>query len=599
MLARFRTSPLAFLLLFLFSVVAQPLFGQRSGRVGEITAADVFPGSTAIYAEIENPAGVLEQLKTHSVVDFIKKQKEYEQYLATPEMAGVMIGLKLLETQLGEPIERALAVNMGRGVFFGFDTKTKGVALLFRSSDEAKLKKMARSVLNLIDAGAKDGNNAGFQRKDYRDAKVAKFDEILVARYKDWLLVTNKKELAKEVVDNLHDGTRTSLASQNWFVEASRQKSESDRDAWAAVDLKTIRMAGVARELFTGKTDNPGIELVVGGVLDALKNAPVATAEVSIGERLEVSVMTPFDHEWANSAREFFYGSEMTGRAPAPLRPKKMIASLTTHRDLGEWWLAKEDLFDENVIAQLAQADSQFSTIFSGLDFGEQVLGSLEPEMQIVVAENTFEPNYQPDIKLPAFAMVSRLKDVDNIQRRFKIAFQSVIGFANINLGMQGQPQLDLETEKMGEARVSSATYMFDGETAEGLLLFNFGPTIAFQGSYFIVSSNRHLAVELAELAAKRERGGENGDAHEKRGDANTRIVVDGVALQRILADNREPLIANNMLEEGNSRADAEQAIGTVLRIAELVKSIELDFTVGDDQMKFDFGVEVVGAGGE
>lgn len=564
----------------LFGLVCQTSVAQQAQ-----SAADILPGSTAIYVEVTNPADLIEKARNHPISTFVQEQKAFKDALASPQAAAGLLGIGVLESQIGESLLDSLKTNLQRGLYFAVDAETQGVAILFRSQDEAKLKKLASAVIKM----ASQANGGAIERKDYRDAKAAEIDGNLVARYKDWFLITNNQKLAKTIADNMHDGSKTPLSSQNWFVQAQKERGEGAADAWAAVDLKTIRMAGIASELFTGKTDNPGVELVMGGVLDALKNSPVAVAELNLDRKLALSVKTPFQNDWANSARTFFFGDNLSGAAPTPFKPDNMIASLISYRDVGGWWLSKEDLFEENVIAQLAQADSQISTIFSGLDFGEEVLGSFEPGVQIVVAENKFQEEYQPDVKLPAFAMVSKLKDIDNMQRRFKIAFQSVIGFANINLGMQGQPQLDLETENIGNSKISSAQYMFDKQSGDGLLLYNFAPTIAIHEPYFIMSSNRELAVELAELAAKRVADGET----DKTNATNTHLKIDAAALRQLLELNREPLIANNMIEEGNTRAKAEEAMELIFTASRLIREIDLVFNVKSDQMSLDLEIDI------
>ncbi len=206
---------------------------------------------------------------------------------------------------------------------------------------------------------------------------------------------------------------------------------------------------------------------------------------------------------------------------------------------------------------------------------------ALEPGVQVVIAENNFDEEHVPDIRLPGFALVGKLKDADQVQRRLKIAFQSVIGFANINLGMQGQPQLDLETEKVGETKVSSASYVFDDDVEDGLLLFNFNPTVAFRGDHIVIASSRPLAVELAHMTAELAENCES----------NTLLHVDGEKLHRILESNREPLIAQNMLEKGHDRKTAENEIESLLAIVELFKESELDFRVEADEMKLNLKV--------
>ncbi len=322
--------------------------------------------------------------------------------------------------------------------------------------------------------------------------------------------------------------------------------------------------------------------------MDALKNAPVAVGHLNLDQDLDLSLALPFDTQWATDARRFFFGSEFGGIAPQPLLPKNTIASLVSYRDVADWWLSKEDLFDEGVIARLAQADSQLSTIFSGMDFGEDVLGALQPGVQIVVTENTFDEKYVPDIKLPAFALIGKLKDPVKIQRRLKIAFQSVIGFANLGLGQQGQPQLDLETLTSGTAKLSTAQYFYEDDTEEGLILFNFSPTIAFQDDYFIAASNRELAVELTRVAA-----GQQETQATDVSRSNTRFNLDALQLAKILKDNREPLIANNMLEEGHTRKQAEEQIDILLQIVDLFQDATFDFQVKPDQMRLDLQLRV------
>ena len=72
----------------------------------------------------------------------------------------------------------------------------------------------------------------------------------------------------------------------------------------------------------------------------------------------------------------------------------------------------------------------------------------------------------------------------------------------------------------------------------------------AFVGDRFILASARPLALELRRAGPAMKR--------RPRG-ANTHLLVDGKVGLAALTDNREPLIAQNMLEQGHDRAAAEQ----------------------------------------
>ena len=145
-----------------------------------------------------------------------------------------------------------------------------------------------------------------------------------------------------------------------------------------------------------------------------------------------------------------------------------------------------------------------------------------------------------------------------------------------------------METEKINDASVFAAQYFYEDGVEDGLMLFNFSPTIAFQGPYLIVSSTRELAVELANVAAE--------ETEQSASLPNTRLSVDAKELARILNDNLQPMVAANMLEKGNTRQQAENEVAIMLSIVKMFKNVQLDFEVKPDQMQLDLRVETNGA---
>ncbi len=224
------------------------------------STATYFPDTTAIYLEIDHPDQLIDKVSSHPFVQSVGEIKQVQQALRSPQFAMAMLAMGLIESQIEEPLLDAIKTCSSQGLSIGVDTKTNGVAIVFKSSDEAKLKRLAGTVLNVVASGAKrDGNDVPFKKQDYRDAVAAKFDGLIVARYQSWFVVSSKPELAKVIVDNLIDGTENSLAQLDWYQQAERDNEE--QDAWVAIDLEAVRSAGLAKELFQGRTDNPGAEL--------------------------------------------------------------------------------------------------------------------------------------------------------------------------------------------------------------------------------------------------------------------------------------------------------------------------------------------------
>ncbi|MFV1968509.1 MAG: hypothetical protein ACC628_24060, partial [Pirellulaceae bacterium] len=296
--------------------------------------------------------------------------------------------------------------------------------------------------------------------------------------------------------------------------------------------------------------------------------------------RLEIAA--PHDAAWVSEPRQYYFGPGGTGTAPPLLSAKNRVFALSTYRDMAAMWLQAGDLMDEKANEGISKADSHLSTLFAGKDFGEDILGAIQPEMQLVVARQNFaQAELRPAMKLPSFALAVELRDPDAMRAELRRTFQSLIGFLNVLGAQQGQPQLDLGNEKLDEGEIITATYipLQDESNLERLPInFNFSPSIAFVGGRAIVSSTKELARELAGLDA-----GQNGD-----GQQNTAAMVDFPVLRDILNDNRGPLVAQNMLKEGHSQDEAESEIDTLLTLIGFLNNANaaLQFSTDDDALK-------------
>ena len=551
----------------------------------DFKVADLLPGSTALLVKIEHPDQLLTTLIEHPIRKKLEQLDVVREMLNNPELVQGQMLLGLFEGQIGMDWETAFRSVTHGGIYLAIDPATDGRTILIQAEDEAVLKRVAGTLLGWISQDAQDkGKPKPFTIHTYREFKVAKFEKGLLARWKNWLVLSDNKELAKTLADRMLDHepgnpASDSLAGASWYRQA-REMGRSG-DVWAAVDLDTLRSAGIAPELFSGRTDNALVELVLGGVLDALEDADFAVLSARLDDDLNVEVAVPFSEQVADPAREYFFGPQHDGRAPQPLLPDNWVASLSSYRDLSGWWLAKEDLFEERVIAELAQVDSTLSTLFAGLDFGQEVLGAARPGVQIVVAEPTFDETVSPDIKLPAFALVAQMENPEAVQRRFKVAFQSLVGILNLELGEKGQPQLELSSPTGLDYQLTTANYLVDNSDNRDLFIYNFSPTIAFRKPYLIISSTRALGEELAELA---------GEANsQKTLTTNTRMRFDVRRIRNLLELNRESLVAQSMLEKGNDRQQAEHETDLLLAALESLDSGELDLQVAPDQMTLRF----------
>jgi hypothetical protein len=274
--------------------------------------------------------------------------------------------------------------------------------------------------------------------------------------------------------------------------------------AWLYGDLRVLRLTGVLRSALGKKSDNPPAEVIAGGVLGALPDAPYFTATLdAAATQLKFTASLPCDPKSVAKTREFYLGADAGGVAPPLLKPQGTLLALSTYRDFASLWRHAPDLFDEAINARFAEAESGLKTIFAGRDFRDDILGNVEPGLQLVVARQEFpQEGITPAIKLPAGALVVRMKNPAQTARIFKVTFQSVVGFLNVAGAQNGIDPLDLNSEKVGDALVVSSVYLppADAKThGEAGLHFNASPTVAFVGDRFILASAKPLALELVQ----------------------------------------------------------------------------------------------------
>ncbi len=549
------------------------------------TAASLFPETTVLYAEIANPSDLISTIFDHPLREKIEAIEPYRMATKTEAYRAFLTGRKFVEIQLGMEWRKAIESLTSRGVYLGVDAATQGVALLINGKDAESLELFRGKLLELSKLGK---NPEQIKAGDYRGITAYEVNKSKFAVVDDWLLVTNKGELARVLLDRFLDGAGTSLADNANFQTARKSRSR-DATAWAFINLTTLKDAGVAPQLFAGQSVNPGVELLVGGILSTLQKAPFASAQLHASHQgVGLDFSMPHEPEWVPEERTFYFGPNGAGRGPALPVTENTLFTLSTYRDISEMWLRAGDLFNENINDGLAQADANLTTFFSGKDFGEDILGSLTPEIGFVAARQDFTDTLPvPAIKLPQFALVFQLKDPEKMTRELRRTFQSMIGFFNVVGAMEGRSQLEMDIDKLDNgAELITTVYIPDEDDANSTraeILYNFSPSVGFFRERFVVASTDRLARELVQADVPVD------DSKSK----NTRVKLEGGVLKQILNDNRGQLVSQNMLEDGNSREEAEATIDLLLEVVGYFEKASASINVQPDQLGIEFGLQV------
>jgi hypothetical protein len=560
------------------------------GIADERTAAELLPATTVIYAEFPDLSAALDVVLKHPLRERVESLEEYQQAVQKKEYLAFQGVLQYVESRIGMTWREAIAALTDGGLTLAMDAPTEGVVLLSKARDEATLTTLRDEFLRLAREDAKSkGKSDPYRSRDYRGVTVYEANGGGFATVGPWFVAVNKGDLGKGVLDRLLDAGGDSLAGNERFAPA-RKAAPDDTAGWAWFDIDVIREAQATKgKPFATQTDNPLAELLVGGLLDTLQHTPYLTASLTFEtQTLGLSFAMPHEPGWVTESRHYFFGPEGKGVAPAVPAIDGLLFSFASYRDISEMWLRGGDLFNQNVADKLAEADSNLSMFFGGKDFGEDVLGSFEPEVLFVAARQVFADDQpQPAIRLPAFAFVFDMKDPDTMRRELRRTFQSAIGFINVLGAMNGQPQLELDMATADGVELVTSSYLPDAgksEPGEARIHFNFSPPAAFAGKKFILASTADLARQLAAAPT----------TDVAAAGLNTSVRLDMPQLQDVLEDNRAQLISQNMLEEGRSREEAEQQIGALLAIVGVLRDLSVELQTEGNQITLDLQLRLL-----
>jgi len=604
--------------LFLCFILVSLAAGARTNATEDRAVADptkpasCLPDDTLLYLEVPAPERLVQKLVQHPTVAAVLELEAVKPNLRGPQYLAFKAGLALVEASLGAEWPALVADLSGNGIVVAALPGENRFVAILQARDEGRLKKAAESLLNLSAMEARNqGRQPPWRIEERGTAKIAIFEGFAMVRSGTLLAVATRVDDAEAVLQRMEKTTSKKTLAGNAAFQSAMQTIDANGphspDALLWVNLEKIRAAGVAPALSQTVSDNPAVELVIGGLMAALGTNPGATTTLHLSDAaIQLESTTEYQAKLADGPREYWFGASGEGDAPAWIPVDAQLGApamqLSSYRDLGQWWLNKESLFTDSVIADLVQADSQLSTVFGGLDFGGEVLGAFEPGVQILVSgrpgSNVANAPEQPtgSLQIPGFAIVGQLREPKQMTRRFKVAFQSVMGFVNLGLAQGGLPQYDVDTRTTENGCECVSRIWVEEEADLQSPVYSFSPSLIITDGRFVLGSDSGWVRQLSETTNRS--SGEVIDGVETQAtDAtpahsthskyvNTHLQLDWLVIVELLRMNRDTLVAQNMIENGNNREVAGREVDHLLEALELVSRVDIKIETESDQLR-------------
>ena len=572
--------------LVLLSVVLQPVFAAEN----ELPAIQCIPDNAIVALEVTQPEAVLNLAFSEGVIESVSSMPAYQRLAAQAGFRQFLGIIGYLETRLGTKRQAALETLLGGGVTLAVCPKDTFLLII-----EAENGPLLENLHQILLEGAKtraeeDGNPDRVRSAEYRGVTGWTFNgEEMHAVVGNRLLMSNKPDGLKNMVDLSLGSGGGNLGSLEAYKTA-KQAAGPDAAAVAFVNMAVLNQVPSIRENLS-QGPNPLASLLIPGITEALAGSNWLAVGLRVeGEELLLDAVVDDKSAGPSGPAPFAWPSEPDEGIFPNLKVPHQIASFSFYRDLHAFYAAKDELFPERT-SGLILFENMMGIFFSGLDLTEGVLVETRPEVRVVVAEQQFNlVGGKPRVQYPGVAAVLRLRDPEGFGEVVEEAWQAALGLINFTRGQQGLPKMIIDRPIHSDVKFTTAYFSSaqeDDKTAMDAR-FNMRPALVRLGDYLVLSSAESLARDLID-ALKEELAG-SVDALDK---IHSLAEVDGRQLAAILSVNRESMVRQNMVGEGNTRAEAESSIDLLTTLAGFVKRLELTIGAEDGQSKADVELEL------
>ncbi len=381
-------------------------------------------------------------------------------------------------------------------------------------------------------------------------------------------------------------GARVALAPNVRALEQALQRASlsnsAERTPGALLARASIDLAAL-REVEDGDSDgfatglarifkDPGVQIVFGAQLATIGQGDVLELEIDWQqEALELRAVAQ-GVEWGQALSLRPSASDAEFAVPALLEAPRTIASARIFRDFATVFAERGEIFDRDTAAAFTKGIADVALFFAGADISEEVLPHVSPWMRLLALEPEFDAGREPEIPLPAAALVLELKNPEELGPRLTSAFQSFAAMTNVDRAQRGGAPLEIDLEATPHGTLTSAHFPTPAPGAGVDMQYNLEPACLRVERFFVLATHKDAARRTAELL--RAEAKRRGAAHEA---ATEKLWLSGTEIHTALEKNSAAFIAQAELDKGLSREEAEAEWRGVLALAKLCSASELE----------------------
>jgi hypothetical protein len=544
-------------------------------------AAQWIPPDAVLCLRVTQPKALLELLTGQEMTQTVTSLPLYQNLLSQPKFKEFVGVVRFLETTLGTDWRAGLGKLTGGGITIAVCPQDTVVAVV-DAEDEALLQRAHETFLNIARGEAqKQGQPERVASREYAGVTAWTFGgkeahAILGKR----LIFANRPEGLKTMLDFRAGPADKTLATEPAFRAAVRAAGP-DAAATLFVSVKPLMGLPQVAALLDKPRNNPLAALVFAGITEPLRSSSWLALGLAVeGKTLTVQASTDGKVGGSSNPAAFALPAKPEDGAPPNISVPRRIAALSLYRDLHGFYAAKDTLFPQRT-SGLIFFENMMGIFFTGRDLTNEVLSETEPEVRLVVAEQQYDPAVgAPQVKLPAFAVILRLRHPEQFGKVVEEAWQKAVGLINFTRGQKAQPGLIIDRATQGPVKYTVA-YFSSADANDGTKLptrYNLRPALAMPGPYVIISSTDGLARDLIDALSQAAR-----QTPAPMTQTHSALEIDGIPVASALQVNRDTLVRGDMVKKGRSRQEAEAGIDMLITLVKLVDQVKLSIGTQED----------------
>jgi len=536
------------------------------------------PQDAVIVLEVSNPTALLEVFTNDKATAAVTSLPLYKEQASKPQFKEFLNIINFIEITLDTDWRTGLTKLTGGGITLAICPNNIVLALI-DAEDEYMLERLHEFFLNIARSEAeKKGQSDRVASREYDGVTAWTFNgEEAHAIIGNRLVFANRSEGLKAVLELRAETKGASLVSNSAY-QAAKRAAGPDVVTTVFTNLKPLMQLPKVARLLEQQRNNPLAALTFTGIVEAVRDSNWLALGLCIEDSTLVLRASVEGQTVTPTSPAAFALPNNPGEGVLPnLTVSGRIAALSIYRDLHQFYAAKDDLFPERT-SGLIFFENMMGIFFSGRDLTDEVLAETKPEIRFVVAEQKYDPTIgTPQIKLPAFGAILRLRHPVEFNEVVEEAWQKAVGLINFTRGQQALPGLIIDRPIHKKTKFTVAYFSTSGIDDKTSLdqRFNIRPALAMPGEYLILSSTDGLARDIIDaLNQEMER------AVEPLSGIHSSVEIDGGQLSSILEANRETLVRGDMIKKGSTQEEAETGIDMLITLVKLVDNVKLKIGV-------------------